>query len=479
MRSATVALVALAAVAALVACNSTSTTISGLRTGLLPGQQTGGTIYSFNWTNPPKGGQTPSPSNDGQEPKGTLAYANGVLYGRTAAGGFSHSSDNGCGTVFSVLPGGAAYQVLYRFNADGSGSDGCNPRHDAPVIYQNALYATNLGVSNGTASNSNGVSYGTGNGVIFSLPASPGSNRGHDRASSFTGAAPDGGMQHSSFSIDSTGLFYGMSAKGGSKGKGQIYSLRGTTYAPLYDFSDSAPEGKDPHGRIVLVNGVLYGVTREGGSGGGGTVFSFVPSSSAPVVLHAFNGGPNDGFETDHGYVIPTIDANGNTVLYGMTTCGGGTTTQPSSCTDGDPGAGYGVIYQVTLASGVSNPFSLVYAFKGASDGANPYGSLLLDPTGKTLYGMAAGGGSAGKGTVFSVPVTPFGMPATPTTLWSFMGSNVLNGGEKPIDNVIFVPLGSSTMLCGMTVYGGNPNASADGSNHLGDGTVFCIPSGF
>ena len=175
--------------------------------------------------------------------RGTLVFSGSSLYGRTTAGGFAHGGDGGCGTVFSVNSDGTSYQVLYRFNQSGSGSDGCDPRHDAPVIFNNSLYATNLGVTNPNAANPNGVAVGTGNGVIFSLPVAPSPNAAVVLRN-FQGAPGDGGQQHSSFSIDSTGLFYGQSAKGGPNDKGQIYTLSGGSgkRTPIYSFSNSAAE---------------------------------------------------------------------------------------------------------------------------------------------------------------------------------------------------------------------------------------------
>ena len=49
--------------------------------------------------------------------------------------------------------------------------------------------------------------------------------------------------------------------------------------------------------------------------------------------------------------------------------------------------------------------FTTVYSFTGGSDGANPYAGLIL--SGNTLYGTAAGGGSSGNGTVFSLSLLP------------------------------------------------------------------------
>lgn len=423
-----------------------------------------GTIYAFNWSgNSP----APSPTFDGQQPKGSLVYVNGILFGRTAAGGYSRSNDNGCGTVFSINPNGTNYVVLYRFNSGGNGSDGCDPRHDAPVLYNGNLYASTQGVSNGTQS-SNGVAYNNGN--MFSIPAVASPNP-ITIVHSWAGQ-PDGAQQHSQWSIDpSTGLFYGMTASGGDNDKGLIYSITsGGSITPLFSLVKDSVTGTDPHDRIILLNGTLYGVTRKGGPSGGGIIFSL--STPAPnstlgpgyTILHTFGQVSNDGFQSDHGYVTAT---NNNNVLYGMTTCGGSNGGTSSSCGGNKSSEGFGIIYQLSLSPA---GYSIVYTFGGGADGGNPYGSLISDGT--YLYGTTAYGGASGKGTVFRLPITSFGTAATPQTLWNF--GRHPNDGYKPIDNVI--PLSPGGPLCGMTVYGGSPNPSSDGTNNTGDGTVFCVP---
>lgn len=427
-----------------------------------------GTIYAFNWSgNTP----APSPSNDGQQPKGSLVYVNGILFGRTAAGGYSNSSDNGCGTVFSINPDGTNYVVLYRFNQSGKGSDGCDPRHDAPVLYNGNLYASTQGVSNGTQSNSNGVAYN--NGTMFAIPAVASPNP-VTVVRSWAGQ-PDGAQQHSQWSIDpSTGLFYGMTASGGDNDKGLIYSITsGGSLTPLFSLVKDSVTGSDPHDRIILLNGVLYGITRKGGpagGSGGGIIFSLsTPAPNSTLgpgysILHTFGQVANDGFQSDHGYVTATNNGN---VLYGMTTCGGSNGGGSSSCGGNKPSEGFGIIYQLQLSPPA---YAILYTFAGGTDGGNPYGSLISDGT--YLYGTTAYGGAAGKGTVFRIAITAFGVSATPQTLWNF-GKHPRDG-YKPIDNVI--PLSPTGPLCGMTVYGGSPDTSSDGSNNTGDGTVFCVP---
>jgi uncharacterized repeat protein (TIGR03803 family) len=83
-------------------------------------------LYSF------KGGA------DGWNPFSTLAYANGILYGTTEAGGGSGCNGYGCGTVFEVGTTGKGYRVLYSF---AGGADGQDPL--AGVIYSSGkLYGT-------------------------------------------------------------------------------------------------------------------------------------------------------------------------------------------------------------------------------------------------------------------------------------------------------------------------------------------------
>src|ERR1035437_3499689 len=93
----------------------------------------------------------------------------------------------------------------------------------------------------------------------------------------------------------------------------------------------------------------------------------------------------------------------------------------------------------------------------GGSDGAYPYGGLIL--SGNILYGTAYGGGSSGNGTVFAVSTDGTGF----ANLHSFTAtSNYTNSdGASPYAGLI---------LSGSTLYG---TAFQGGSS--GDGTVFAV----
>ena len=71
-------------------------------------------------------------------------------------------------------------------------------------------------------------------------------------------------------------------------------------------------------------------------------------------------------------------------LLYGMTSLGGK--------------SGNGAIFTFDTST---STYARVYSFDGGH-GADPHGQLILDPNGKTFYGMTQTGGTADVGVVFS-----------------------------------------------------------------------------
>jgi len=148
----------------------------------------------------------------------------------------------------------------------------------------------------------------------------------------------------------------------------------------LYHFSSHAAF---PPGDLVLDDsGNLYGVTQLDGANGLGTVFRYSPNGQY-TVLHDFGGG-SDGADPAAGLIR---DADGN--LYG-TTVSGGLTNQ-------------GTVFKIA-SDGTE---SVLYTFKGGSDGANPSGRLTRDRHGN-LYGTTLTGGNTDErgntlGTVFKL----------------------------------------------------------------------------
>jgi uncharacterized repeat protein (TIGR03803 family) len=146
------------------------------------------------------------------------------------------------------------------------------------------------------------------------------------------------------------------------------------------------------------------------------------------TTLHSFTGATNGAIP--FGGLVQGSDG----FFYGTTY--GGTTN------------GFGTVFRISE----NGAFNTVYAFTGASDGANPHGALVQGRDGN-FYGTTFNGGTNNFGTVFKI-----GTNGAPTGLDSFAGTN----GYYPVAGVA---QGSDGNLYGTTL-GGAPHY---------DGTVFKI----
>jgi uncharacterized repeat protein (TIGR03803 family) len=351
---------------------------------------------------------------DGSRPEGTLiADSSGSLYGTTFAGGLNRCRDTDyrCGTVFKIAKNGTE-KVLYRFTG---GENGIEPVGGVILDSNNNLYGTTSGgpYGQGSAGNVfkiaadgsetslpdggaspfdsllllNNVLYGTtetggdgenctqGCGVLFKL-----TTEGAETVLHQFGNGNDGEYPTANVISDASGDLYGTTFSGGTKGYGTVFEVTASgTESVLYSFAGGANDGFFPYGGLVAdESGNLYGTTERGGPKGGGIVFEIAPDGSE-TVLHAF-GEVGDGSNPYAGLIR---DNAGN--LYGTTSAGGG-----HSCQNG-----CGTVFEIT-AAGVEK---ILYAFSGGSDGANPYGGLLMKKN--ALYGTATVGGSSGNGVVF------------------------------------------------------------------------------
>ena len=113
----------------------------------------------------------------------------------------------------------------------------------------------------------------------------------------------------------------------------------------------------------------LYGTTAFGGASTYGTVFK-LSRKDKETILYAFAGGSDGAYP-----VSGLIDKGG--YLYGTTFGGGANSSGTVFKTPNKPGSD-----------------SVLYAFTGASDGAQPKGGVL-DEAGN-LFGTAYAGGDAG-----------------------------------------------------------------------------------
>ena len=398
-------------------------------------------------------------TTDGEFPRGSLLEAlNGQLYGMTLSGG-----NNDYGVVFSYNINTGVYTKLKDFD----GLNGRNPSSDFIQTADGILYATAFygGKNNeGTIfsfnpatstltklkdlDNTNGshpvssfikasdgkfysMTYGGGNndlGVIFSYdPASQAYKKLVDLDYTL-GTKPQGSLLQTS-----DGKLYGMTTEGGGYYRGVLFSYNITTAActKLKDFNDI--DGTHPYGSLAIAaDGKLYGCTYAGGKGDRGTFFSYDAGTGAFTNIRNF--GLNATGSLMYGGVVKISSGK----LYGMTFSGGN--------------FAQGTIFSFDPST--SN-YTKLLDFNG-SNGATPYGSLLLASDGK-LYGMTFSGGINKAGVIFSFD------PVTAT--YQKLKDLDYAGGGYPYGNLIEATNGK---FYGMTWAGG--------AN--GEGVVFSLDRG-
>ena len=211
------------------------------------------------------------------------------------------------------------------------------------------------------------------------------------------GGAPEGLVE------DATGNLYGTTGLGGDPncygawGRcGVVFKLdKAGKLTVLHKFTNGA-DGAFPYPTLVLSGNTLYGAASYGGNlhcyydYGCGVLFKIDIQTHALKVLRVFNGW--DGLGPSGGLLLKSG------VLYGTTIQGG---------SSGNCGYyGCGVVYKLVLKTGA---YTVLHNFH-SSDGSNPCSSLILDQTGKVLYGATPSGGSSdhcygGCGAVFKLTI--------------------------------------------------------------------------
>src|SRR5579862_7637135 len=145
----------------------------------------------------------------------------------------------------------------------------------------------------------------------------------------------------------------------------------GTSNAGIvYEFRGGKLDGEFPYysGLIFDTSGNLYGTTSYGtGRHGGGTVYK-LDATGNETIVHTFLA-REDGRSPFAGVIM---DANGN--LYGTTRSGGDTNAK---CVYSHKG-GCGVVFKIDG----QGKETVLHAFKGGEDGAEPVTSLVLDTEG-------------------------------------------------------------------------------------------------
>ncbi len=240
--------------------------------------------------------------SDGAYPHAGLLNAKGTLYGTTSLQGGSC----GCGTVFSITPGGTE-TVLHSF---AGGRDGAYPAAGLLNVKGTLYGTTNVGGKDCTF-------YGCG--TVFSI--TPG---GTETVLQRFGPRRESGANPAAGLINVKGTLYGTTYDGGGHGCrdvtnacGTVFSITpGGTETVLHTFAGGS-DGQNPQAGLINVKGTLYGTTKYGGAKNVGTIFSITPGGKE-TVLYSFAGGNwSDGY-FPHGGLI-----NVKGTLYGTTARGG------------------------------------------------------------------------------------------------------------------------------------------------------------
>lgn len=338
-----------------------------------------GTVYSLSATGAEMVLHRFAGGSDGWAPVAGLINVNGTLYGTTRYGGGSGCVEYfGCGTVYTITPGGHE-KVIFDFDNYGNGTQPFARLIDV----KGTLYGTTW---HGGTSN---------NGTVFSL-----SKSGVETVLHSFGGAPDGALPYGDL-IDVKGTLYGTTWAGGSGcgssgGCGTVFSITTAGVEKvIYSFAGGS-DGSYPNAGLTAVNGMMYGTTSPflccSSQTGWGTVYR-VSTNGAEKVLHHFGRG-SDGAQPIAGLT------NVHGTLYGTTERGGsGSACGPGS--SGYPG-GCGTVFSIAT----EGKEQVLHSFDG-TDGELPQGELLY--VSGTLYGTAGAGGrlkcgsyASGCGTVFA-----------------------------------------------------------------------------
>jgi uncharacterized repeat protein (TIGR03803 family) len=313
-----------------------------------------------------------------------------------------------------LIPAGrVTAQTFTTLHSFTNGIDGANPQAGL-ILSGNTLY--------GTAQYGGSLGYGT----VFAINTN---GSGFTNLHNFDGAE---GVYPTAGLVLSGNTLYGTAQNGGSWGNGTVFAVNtdGSGFTNLHHFGSFQGDGAYPYAGLILSGNTLYGTAFNGGGTGSGTVFAVNTDGMGYTNLHQFLLVAGDGANPFAGLII-----SGNT-LYG--TAKGGVNSSAK-----------GTVFKLnTDGTGYTN----LYTFTGVSDGANPFGGVIL--SGNTLYGTAEFGGSSSYGTVFAVNTDGTGF----TNLHSFA---TVSEGANPY---------ATLSLSGNTLYG-----TTQGGGSSSKGTVFAV----
>jgi uncharacterized repeat protein (TIGR03803 family) len=285
------------------------------------------------------------------------------------------------------------------------------------------------------------------------------------------GADPKGSLTY----VSATGLLFGRTSTTTSEGNGfgTIFQImpNGTGYVVDHFFTGAKTDGNDPrHNAMTLVGTVLYGTTLTGGKHDNGSIFSINDDGSgysSPLLFDFPASAANNGGDQPHSCFVDV-----GSVLYGMTSEGG-----KHGGTTGD-----GTIFSFDTSTATH---TRLYSFNGTA-GSDPHGQLILDPNGKTFYGMTRTGGTHDVGVVFSFSSTCNASNSKCKTKFKVLHDFACPGDSTPLcidttngatpDHGTLVQ--NNVTLFGLTTYGGQYGGGTLFSIHT-DGSHFKILQNF
>jgi|HubBroStandDraft_4_1064222.scaffolds.fasta_scaffold00006_123 uncharacterized repeat protein (TIGR03803 family) len=187
---------------------------------------------------------------DGRTPGGWLVVKGHTIYGTTNTGGSDGCYSVGCGIVFSVTTAGVE-RVVYAFQG---GNDGEYP--STLIMLDGALYGT---TPFGGPDNE---------GTVFTISAS-----GQERVLHSFGGGADGYYPSGLIAVDHK--LYGTTGFGNASFIGALFELsKSGQEKTLYQFTGQRA-GEVPWGHLIYSNGVLYAISAYGGFKSLGNIYSY------------------------------------------------------------------------------------------------------------------------------------------------------------------------------------------------------------
>lgn len=326
--------------------------------------------------------------------------------------------------VFVILAGAARAADTTQIYSFAGGNDGEYTDTELVMDSAGSLYGTSV----------QGGAFGGG--TVFQLTPS-GGGWIHTVLYNFTGGA-DGGEPYKGVTLDAKGNLYGTAVTGGGGscegGCGVVYKVANSggvwTESVIHAFT-GGKDGSGPGSPVAFdKRGNLYGTTPTGGAKGFGVVYEMKPGANGGwslMVIHTFTGGL-DGLGGSASRLL--LDAAGN--VYGVNTVGGAN--------------GFGNVYELTRGSGGKWQLSTLYSFRDQPDGASPYGGVVFDKSGN-LYGTTYYAGANDVGAIYKLTHNNGGW--TESVIYSFKGGS---DGDSPISTLVIDAKGN---LYGTTSDGG------------------------